>query len=182
MSAETIQKEKPVAADNSGIQLCLIKAEKYNEGLQEILKNAAGGNTHIIYVSVNKPCTSIGALLQKFNIPDERSIIIDLASKPGAEKKRNCVHLASQKNLTELSLAISQSIYNFEGKEILLIFDSLSTLLIFNDKNVVLRFIHFIVNKLRSNNVSARLFSLDSADDVAFSDKVAPVVDEVKRY
>lgn len=107
--------------------------------------------------------------------------MIDLTSHKKEITEENCMYLAAPTDLSGLSLAISHAIYSFAGKNSLLVFDSVSMFTIYNSKDITLRFLHFISNKLRANNVNVLFLFLKSEEDMAFAAKIMPFSDETKK-
>jgi len=68
--------------------------------------------------------------------------------------------IGSPKNLSDISLAMDQAVTSLPGKEKFLFFDSLNTLLIYNDVKTVARFIHFLAGKMRAWKVRGIIVSL----------------------
>jgi len=91
--------------------------------------------------------------------------------------------LSGPTNLTELSITLSTLLSSdkLKGKEsqTILFLDSISTFLIYNDANVVARFLHTIAGRVRTHNIRGVFFSLHDditkgaiASTVQFHDKV----------
>ena len=78
-----------------------------------------------------------------------------------ADSTENCRFIPAPNALTELSLMIDKECK--EHMPDLLIFDSLSSLLIYEKEPTLLRFAHAIVNELRINNVKS-IFTLLKED------------------
>ncbi len=118
--------------------------------------------------------------LQKAKIPQNKFLFVDSITKsanPKAEDAANCMYCSSASALTELSLTIDKVIQT--GKFDALLFDSLSTMLIYNKPGVVCKFVHNIINKIKAKKITAVFTALegDTESDVLknlglFVDKV----------
>jgi hypothetical protein len=87
------------------------------------------------------------------------------------------VNVSSPKALTEMSITIGKVLEL--GKIEALIFDSLSTLLVYTDPSTVVKFTHSLISLLRSKNVSGLLMCVEGGassnmvkDISMFADKV----------
>ena len=76
-----------------------------------------------------------------------------------------------------IGIAVNNAISNPKGIGLVFI-DSLSSLLLYNPTDVVLRFIHFLTGKIRSNNMGAIILLL-SKDYGDTTTRIASFVDEV---
>ena len=90
----------------------------------------------------------------------------------------NCMFVEGPQDIVGISFAINAGIEHMPGDKILF-FDSLSTLLMYNDEFVVGRFSNFIVNKLRANCVSGVILALESDFEKDILKNVQSFVDEV---
>ena len=102
--------------------------------------------------------------------------------KPPQEFEKTYI-LSGPSNLTELSITLSKllSSETLRGKDAqtILFLDSVSTFLIYNDANIVAKFLHTIAGRVRSHNIRGIFFSLHDdigkgaiASTVQFHDKV----------
>ena len=81
------------------------------------------------------------------------------------EKTDDCLFIGSPKNLSDISIAMDQAIMAIPKKDKFLFFDSLSTLLLYNDVSVVAKFVHFLSGKMRIWEVKGIIISLRRAKD-----------------
>lgn len=142
-----------------------------------------------VYISVNKPYFSLTEEMEDQNIPTSNMYFLDCASglmgKPPQEIGKTYI-LSGPSNLTELSITLSDllSSEKIKGREekTILFLDSVSTFLIYNDANMVAKFLHAISGKVRTHNISGVFFSLHEditkdavATTVQFHDKVLEI-------
>jgi CBS domain-containing protein len=110
-----------------------------------------------VFVTLNKPYFSIMENLKAKAINTEGFFFIDASSQEGGEqeagkeKGENFERVQSPSDLTDIMLAIGKHVG--KGEYYSLIFDSLSTLLVYHSEEVVIRFAHSLVNKLRKYKV-----------------------------
>ena len=87
-----------------------------------------------------------------------------MASSSGAKKDTNCLYLGDPHDLTSVSIAIDQAIGSMKGEKFI-VFDSVNTLLNYNNESVVIRFMHSMTAKMRSENARAVILSVDGMNE-----------------
>ena len=103
-------------------------------------------------VTINKPYFSIVKNLNENGVETEGLYFIDASSQEGdATKGENYERIKSAGDLTEIMLSVGKVLK--KGEYYALIFDSLSTLLAYHGEEMVIRFSHSLVNKLRKHGV-----------------------------
>ncbi len=83
--------------------------------------------------------------------------------------------------MTGLSIAITKAIENFPGEKMLFL-DSLSTMLLYNNEEVIGKFSNFILNKMRLQNISTIMLTLYADADKKIIKTISNFVDEVKTW
>ena len=123
------------AETEPGISLVLTSAKKYNEAniaLTEYMVNTKG--IPGVYVTLNKPYRTMKKNLDG-KIDLRMLIFIDAITKSTGgkiNKDDECLYLDTMQNLTDLGVAIDQAIRAIPSDDNFLLFDSLSTLLIYS--------------------------------------------------
>lgn len=104
--------------------------------------------------------------------------------KSNPEHTKECLYLANIKSLTDFIVAVDQAIGALQALENLgvtkfLVFDSPSTLLLYNDAASVFRFLHNITKRLRESKIRGIFLVLERESDknsvdqlCLFSDKI----------
>lgn len=111
-------------------------------------------------------------IFDKENIDTKRLLFIECTGQEQKSKVNNCVSLKSNQSLTELSLSISEACKNKKNQFIF--FDSVSTLLIYNNLETTERFIHYIVNRIKNLGLFMVLISIDEEK----SNKLLPILSQ----
>ncbi|PIN74050.1 hypothetical protein COV20_02990 [Candidatus Woesearchaeota archaeon CG10_big_fil_rev_8_21_14_0_10_45_16] len=138
------------------------------------------GSKLLIYVTVNRTYSDLQAAFGK-ELKAKNSFFIDCVSKVNEVTKKgedNCLFLGSPREITGLSLAITKSVDAFPGKKVLVI-DSISTLSAYNGENIVARFSHFMIGKMRLKDVDTVLIVIDSGVANSLRGLLESFVDEV---
>ena len=141
-----IQKE---LVDND-IILSIFAKSYYNESIYEVLSELKGKK--ICYVSLNKTAENLENTFKFHRLPTNKMFFIDTVSRGiGKNSERsNTLYVSSPAALTELSIAITESLRL--GKFDVVLFDSLSTLNIYRMENsAAQRFTSSVINKIKSS-------------------------------
>lgn len=162
ISASSIQKR--FNRKGEYVALVLVKPANYQQVSIELVKYLTKDRRMPgVYISVNKPFSILHDRFRNAGIKDELIIFIDaVTNQEDATKKESehCFYLDSPENLSDISIAISQAVEAIEHKEKFIFLDSLSTLLVYNDAETIVKFIHFLISKMRVWKVNGIILSL----------------------
>ena len=169
--------------EEGNVVLILTSAEKYLENVINVLKTLINKKNYpCIYVTINKPYQVLLNVLKKNSINTEKIFFIDLISKMTRTEitgVKDCLFIASPDSLTELSIAITESVRNLHGKNKFIFLDSLSTLLIYNQAGTVTKFAHFLIGKMKTESVEMIIISLEKEMDPKLVSQISILVDKV---
>ncbi len=148
------------AIKENDIILVLVPNEKYSEKINDVAGIAANLSEKVCYVSANKPYTTLVKNFEKAKIDTSKFCFIDCVTKSpsGTKAGGRVVCVSSPKALTEMNIAMKKLLE--ANKPGITVFDSLSTLLIYEDSSVVTRFVHSIISVFRSLGSKGVLISL----------------------
>ncbi len=75
------------------------------------------------------------------------------ATLSGAPKifPESCVFINNPANLTDMGIAVTEILKEHSDKKVCIMYDSVSTMLIYLSSANISKFIHFVTNKLRSH-------------------------------
>ncbi len=163
-----------------GISLYILKSgEYYNKIFEFISQNES--KEHIIFITTSKPAEILKDYLHKFKLSEDRFFFIDAVSKsidPEEKDSENIVYIDSPSNLTELGIAVRVSMENLKGNK-LVIFDSLTSLSVYNNNRLLTRFYDFLVNISNMNKVDAVILAVESSLGNLINE-MGKMADEVK--
>jgi hypothetical protein len=179
------------------VVLFVTKAKNYQKANIEILKTIIMLNKFSgIYITTGRPYSVISENLKNAGIDVGKVFFIDCVTrmylapkgivlgKPGMEMTQECLYLASPANLTELGIALSQAVIGIkEPKNKFIFVDSLSMLLIYNDENTVIKFVHFLTTKVKLFGLIGIIMVMEKGtkgDLLATMHELCDVVVEVK--
>ncbi len=167
-----ILKELAALKKSKGIYVLVVSPENYNAVMDSTMKVlTVTFNLTGIYVTVNKNYDVMGDRFKKVKVKSGNLLVIDASGEKNKKEVDNCF-VTKSKSLTEISLAISEAVHT--GKFKFVLFDSISTLLVYHPLNSVQKFSQFIVSKMRNMGVDCILITLNDAE----SQKVLPVISQ----
>ncbi|MBS3144983.1 hypothetical protein J4208_05360 [Candidatus Woesearchaeota archaeon] len=161
--------EKSLRGINEYVALATVDAEHYQQtNIDLIYYLTETDNTPGVYVTLNKPFTTMESIFKRANINTDMIIFIDAVTRTtggNVEKTSKCLFIGSPENLSDISLSMDQAVRAIPGDKKFLFFDSLNTLLIYNKAATVAKFIHFLSGKMRIWRVKGIIISLEKESD-----------------
>jgi len=146
------------------VALATVNAKNYQSTNINLIKHlTVEKNTPGVYITLNKPFETLEKLFKKNKINTDMVIFIDAVTKTAggkSEKTEKCLFIGSPENLSDISIAMDQAVTALPSGDRFVFFDSLSTLLIYNNIESVARFIHFLASKMRIWKVKGVIVSL----------------------
>jgi len=133
------------------VVIAFMKGKTYSKDIINICRQLADKFGGICYVSLNKPYEHFVKSFESENIDLDKFYFLAIKSKPTDKIiTGNCTLIKSISSITELNLAITTAL---KAKNIdCLVFDSLSTMMIYHDVMTVTKFIHQMILNVRSSN------------------------------
>ncbi|MBT4870185.1 MAG: hypothetical protein HON47_01270 [Candidatus Diapherotrites archaeon] len=158
-------KMKDLLIGENTISVVVADAHNYLEETASVIKELTTKNgIPGVYVTLNKPYKTIKKKFDENGVNTKMLIFIDAISAEAGkvEKEAGCVYVQTPKSLSDMSIAIGEAVKAIPSERKFVFFDSLTTLLVYNKAHSVLRFTHFLTNKMRSWDVDGVILSLDS--------------------
>ncbi|MBN2422328.1 hypothetical protein JXB41_03810 [Candidatus Woesearchaeota archaeon] len=124
----------------------------------------------ICYVTLNKPYNTILMNIKSLNIDANKFFFVDAisATVQTPEGVDNCSFVSSPTVLTDLSLAFSEALSNKECDNA--VFDTISTLVVYQDINSVIKFVHNLITKIRVLNKKSIFVALKEDSEELIKD------------
>lgn len=145
------------------VALATVDSQNYQKINIDLIKTLVNEqNTPGVYVTLNKPFKTLKTLFDNVSINTKLIIFIDAVTEtPRIEKTKDCLYIGNPEKLSDLSIAMDQAVRAIPSDEKFVFFDSLSTLLIYNNPNTIAKFIHFLSTKMREWKVKGIIISLE---------------------
>ena len=144
----------------NGVILFTTSKDKYNESLSNIQPEVEKSVNKIAYVTINKPFNSILQDMHSRGLNTGKFFFIDaitatVQSPPAVD---NCIFVTSPTALTDIGLAFSSALSE-HGCD-LVFFDTISTLIVYQEIGSVIKFVHNLITKVRVLNKKLVLLAL----------------------
>lgn len=137
----------------SAVTIFLCPGEKHQDALEGIARESQHTYAGAIIVSYRQPASKLNQSLARANIDTARFFFVDVLTstmrKP--EKAANTLFISSPGDLTELGLMLSELLRSRAFP--IMIFDSVSAMLIYQENDAVVQFLHNLITKCRVANV-----------------------------
>ncbi len=162
------------------VVLATVKAKNYQKTNLEIVEHLTEDmNIPGVYVTLNKPYSVMKNIFERAKIDTRLIIFIDAVTKTAGEvkKTKNCLFIGNPENLSDISIAMDQAVRALPGKDKFLFFDSLNTLLAYNEVPTVIKFIHFLASKMRAWKVKGVIISLEKKSNKELIDELSQFCD-----
>ena len=145
--------------------LILLEEEEYPQKLEEIMKSVEKTGTRICYVCLSKPYADVANDLGSMGMRVDDFFFIDvLSSHYGTpEPASNVIFVSSPADLGEIGEAVKSAVE--EGHCSAVVFDTISTLLIYQQTSSIVRFTNSIVSEKKQENIK-KLFIILKGGDV----------------
>jgi len=165
--------------DSNKILLLQVSSENYNDAVDKITKELSSKS--ICYVTLNKTYASLKESFEKKSVNLKNMVFIDAISKTmkkTPDQEAQCYYVSAPSAMTEMSIAIEKFLkHDFDY----LIFDSLNSMLVYEKKAPVSRFISSLVNKIKKSKTKAVFIALKGSNSEIINE-CGMFVDKVVDY
>lgn len=165
--------------EDKNIVLVTVPSEAVEEVNTELLSHINSEEGTTVYMTVAKPYSTITNILEEKDIDTSQMFFIDCITKTNGEpsEAENCVFLRPQA-LTDISIALSQAVESMpDGGEKYLVMDTLSTLMLYNERDTVGKFAHSIANKIREWGIKSVMLTLEEEADEELTSQIRQFCD-----
>lgn len=174
----------PDSNNGSRIILYLTDPGKVREGNIKIIKEALKDGYTPIIITTNFPASVLEKIYSQNEVDLAQVYFIDAISKysmGGASVVSDEHHINTNNpsDLTGLSIAISEMLKRTSGKNIFLLVDSISTMLIYLPSVKISQFVHLVSSKIRIRNEYCIILAVDGGLDPILYSQVSSLVDEI---
>jgi hypothetical protein len=140
-----------------------------------------------VYISVSRPYESIASAMKATNIPSNDIYFIDCISQMAGKGQRgggdeNVVCVENPSSLEEISMYLDRMLSKVQKPKKFLFLDSLTSLLIFITDKSVKEFTHFLINKIRLENIAGIILSIEKKEAEDLVKTLTPMCDAEIRF
>ena len=169
--------------EESVVMLYLSDPREVRASNTKIIKEAENAGYSTIVITTNFPASILEKLYTKNDINLENIYFVDAITlySLGSAAKNDDHHLMIKNpaDLTSLGIGITEMLKNTADKKTFILFDSVSTLLIYLPSTKIIRFIHYLANKIRQTNKSGAFLAVDGGLDPMLLTQITTFVDYV---
>ncbi|MDD1715940.1 MAG: hypothetical protein LUQ01_02975, partial [Methanolinea sp.] len=137
----------------------------------------------VVVITTNQPSAVLKRLYSDQGIDLSRIRFIDAITRYAMGKipdgMEDCKFINNPSNLTDLGIAITEVMNQLSGEKACLLFDSISTMLIYIPSINISKFIHFITSKLRLVNTSGVFLAVEKGLDPLLLTQLTTYVDNI---
>lgn len=162
--------------------LVMLPGDTYADRLLDLCKSLDRSFDSVCYVTLVKMLQSIVQSFETHGINYNKFEFIDACTETVVKRflpSKKAIYIDAPNALTDILLAISRTLDS--KKTPILLFDSVSVLLIYNDQKTVSKFVHALTTMLRSKGVKGVLACLASDDSAGAISQIEPFFDRVIR-
>lgn len=172
-----------IEPDSPTILLYLSDPGNIRASNTEIISQVEKAGYQTIVITTNFPSSVLEKLYTQKGIDTSKIFYIDAISayslgKTPEEDERH-LNISNPGDLTSLSIAITKAIKQMSGNKIFILFDSISSMLIYIPTLKTVKFIHFLSNKIRQIDYSGALLAVEGGLDPMMLAQVSSFVDDV---
>jgi KaiC/GvpD/RAD55 family RecA-like ATPase len=146
-------------------------ADNFLSVMEAILKNyTVEKNLKPIYLSITTPASILMKIFEAFGIDVNNIIFVDVISNMmmsgNKDLLQNVIYVESPTMLEYIMLKVRYIIRKNPNVKLFVIIDSVNSLAIHNNYNIMIEFIHMLVNNLKGMGVYTALIAIDSGENV----------------
>lgn len=173
----------PEALEDKRIFLLLSSAGNVRERNLEVIWELSTLGYHTIVITTNYPYTILIKLYKEKGIDPGSVSFIDAVTRNSIGHAENIPgvvrYINNPGNLTDLGIAVTESLKDQSGKKVCILYDSISTMLIYLSSANISKFIHFVTNKLRLMDTSGIFLAVEKGLDPMLMSQLTTFVDTV---
>jgi hypothetical protein len=149
----------------------------------EVIREVSSLGYHTIVVATNFPYSVLQKLYAENGVKLASVSFIDTVTKASIGSAPNIPGVVrfvnNPANLTDMGIAVTEVVKEHAGKKVCILYDSISTVLIYLTSPNISKFIHFVTNKLRLMDISGVFLAVEKGLDPMLISQLTTFVDKV---
>ena len=182
MSVSSDVNDKLQALPEASAIALRLRAEQYFDAIQGIVDLfATKKDLDVVYVTTTVPAQSILNALEVLEIPLDHVWFVDCISQimMSTEKRHpHVIQVESPTMLENIMLKVEFLLRKNEGRNALVVLDSINSLAIHNNTKILSEFLHILVNNLRARGAYTVIFSMQEYESDEIRNMLVLVSDE----
>ena len=169
--------------EDSGIFLVLSEPLEIKTKNIDIIQEMTRNGFHTMIITTNNPYSILKKDYEKQGIDISKLHFIDAITKYAIGKETagasNCTFVNNPSNLTEMGIAVTETLKKIDENKVCVLLDSVNSMLIYISSAQLIKFIHFIVSKLRILEISGVFLAVEKGLDPSTLIQLESFVDEI---
>ena len=149
----------------------------------ELIRELSTHGYHTIVITTNFPYSILQKLYAEGGIGLSTVSFVDAVTRNSVGSAENIPgvvrYINNPANLTDLGIAVTEVLKEHSGKKVCILYDSISTMLIYLSSQNISKFIHFVTNKLRIMDISGVFLAVEKGLDPMLMTQLTTFVDTV---
>lgn len=149
----------------------------------ELVRDVTGEGFRTIVITTNQPYSVLKRKYSDKGVQMDQVSFIDAITRYALGKEPepvdDCRFISNPGNLTDMGIAVTEELKNVNGDRLCVVLDSVNSMLIYLSSKDIIRFIHFVANKLRLFEISGMFLAVEKGIDPAVLMQLRTFVDEV---
>ncbi len=149
----------------------------------DIINEVSKLGYHTVVITTNFPFSILTKLYTQAGIPMDQVSFIDAVTRNSIGSAENIPgvvrYINNPSNLTDMGIAVTEVLKEHSGRKMCILYDSVSTLLIYLSSANISKFVHFVTNKLRLMEVSGVFLAVEKGLDPMLMSQLTTFVDRV---
>jgi hypothetical protein len=149
----------------------------------DLIGEISGQGYHTVVITTNFPYGILTRLYAEQGIDISRVSFIDTVTRNSLGNAENIPGMVrfinNPSNLTDMGIAVTEVLKELQGQKVCILYDSISTMLIYLSSPNISKFIHFVTNKLRLMDISGIFLAVEKGLDPMLMTQLTTFVDTV---
>ena len=149
----------------------------------EIIKELSALGYLSVIITTNFPYSILSKLYVQSGVDLKHICFVDAVTRNSIGSVENIPgvvrYINSPANLTDLGIAVTEVLKEHTGEKVCILYDSVSTMLIYLSSPNISKFIHFVTNNLRLLDISGVFLAVEKGLDPMLMSQLTTFVDTV---
>jgi KaiC/GvpD/RAD55 family RecA-like ATPase len=149
----------------------------------ELIKKILAEDYYVLVITTNQLFEVLKRSYEKNGVHMEKIYVVDAVTKYAMGHDptpvKNCRFVSNPANLTDIGIAVTETLKELHEKKVCLLFDSVNSMLIYISSQNITKFIHFVTNKLRLLKFTGIFLAVEKGLDPDVLTQLTTFVDEV---
>jgi hypothetical protein len=169
--------------EQKNIFLILASPGTIRQRNMEVIREVSALGYHTVVITTNFPYSILTKLYTQSGVPAGSVSFIDAVTRNSIGTAENIPgivrYINNPANLTDMGIAVTEILKEHSGRKVCIMYDSVSTMLIYLSSPNISKFIHFVTNKLRLMEVSGVFLAVEKGLDPMLMSQLTTFVDRV---